>query len=220
MPCPPPPSQAIRVGDSLVAINGVAVAALPRGAASARVRGPPGSRVALHVPRLGAPAPTTVEPPPPPPPSRTDWTRLVPPPVLTGHVSSLSGGAHARGARARGRRCGGRARPQRGAALGGCPPPPYCCPYPCPYCTLTPSLPSRSLGGWGLVWRLRQAAAAERGGGPGGPRGGGGGERWGAAGGRRRLWAGGAGGRGARVRLPSGGAVGRGRAAGPTPPLV
>ena len=28
-------------------------------------------------------------PPPPPPPSRTDWTRLVPPPVLTGHVSSL-----------------------------------------------------------------------------------------------------------------------------------
>jgi len=22
------------------------------------------------------------------------------------------------------------------------PPPPYCCPYPCPYCTLTPSLPS------------------------------------------------------------------------------
>jgi hypothetical protein len=27
--------------------------------------------------------------PPPPPPSRTDWTRLVPPPVLTGHASSL-----------------------------------------------------------------------------------------------------------------------------------
>ena len=25
--------------------------------------------------------------PPPPPPFRTDWTRLVPPPVLTGHVS-------------------------------------------------------------------------------------------------------------------------------------
>ena len=23
------------------------------------------------------------------------------------------------------------------------PPPPYCCPYPCPYCTLTPTLPSR-----------------------------------------------------------------------------
>jgi hypothetical protein len=23
------------------------------------------------------------------------------------------------------------------------PPPPYCCPYPCPYCTLTPSLPLR-----------------------------------------------------------------------------
>ena len=27
-------------------------------------------------------------PPPPRPPSCTDWTRLVPPPVLTGHVSS------------------------------------------------------------------------------------------------------------------------------------
>jgi hypothetical protein len=27
--------------------------------------------------------------PAPPPPSRTNWTRLVPPPVLTGHVSSL-----------------------------------------------------------------------------------------------------------------------------------
>jgi hypothetical protein len=30
-----------------------------------------------------------VAPPPVPPPSRTNWTRLVPPPVLTGHVSSL-----------------------------------------------------------------------------------------------------------------------------------
>ena len=37
------------------------------------------------------------------------------------------------------------------------PPPPYCCPYPCPYCTLTPSLPSirddaaspLRLRGWG-----------------------------------------------------------------------
>ena len=27
--------------------------------------------------------------PPPPPPSRTDWTRLVPPPVLTGHVPGV-----------------------------------------------------------------------------------------------------------------------------------
>ena len=31
-----------------------------------------------------------VPPPPPPPPSRTKWTRLVHPSVLTGHVSSLS----------------------------------------------------------------------------------------------------------------------------------
>ena len=30
-----------------------------------------------------------VRPPPPFSPSRTDWTRLIPPPVLTGHVSSL-----------------------------------------------------------------------------------------------------------------------------------
>jgi hypothetical protein len=44
-------------------------------------------------------------PPPPPSPSRTNWTRLVPPPVLIGHVSwktdpsrtarrGLGGGAH------------------------------------------------------------------------------------------------------------------------------
>jgi len=30
-----------------------------------------------------------LNPPPPPPPSRTDWTRLVHPLVLTGHISSL-----------------------------------------------------------------------------------------------------------------------------------
>jgi len=30
---------------------------------------------------------------PPPPPSRTNWTRLVPRPVLTGHVSGLHRGA-------------------------------------------------------------------------------------------------------------------------------
>jgi hypothetical protein len=32
----------------------------------------------------------------PPPLSRTDWTRLVPPPVLTGHVSSFPGDRRAR----------------------------------------------------------------------------------------------------------------------------
>jgi hypothetical protein len=45
--------------------------------------------------------------PPPPPPSRTDWTRLVPPPVLTGYVSSLlpySGAGCRVGLAARGRR--------------------------------------------------------------------------------------------------------------------
>ena len=29
-----------------------------------------------------------------------------------------------------------------GARRAGQDPPPYCCPYPCPYCTLTPSLPT------------------------------------------------------------------------------
>ena len=38
---------------------------------------------------------------------------------------------------ARRRRCTGCS---RRASL---PPPPYCCPYPCPYCTITPCLPSR-----------------------------------------------------------------------------
>ena len=197
----------------------------------------------------------------PPPPSRTNWTRLVPPPVLTGHVSSLShrydirrsdifllhneyyraslaqrtteqesagadgepsrrpsagagssasdlprsglvgsgfvspssgpgllqrdssgllqrdssgslscggdssaagdGGAAGGGPyvpaspfgagftserlNRRGRRAGGAASESGfGAGVGGWsppPPPPFCCPYPCPYCTLTPSLP-------------------------------------------------------------------------------
>jgi len=38
---------------------------------------------------------------PPPPPSRTDWTRLVPPPVLTGHVSSQAQPGEALGAQRR-----------------------------------------------------------------------------------------------------------------------
>ena len=37
-------------------------------------------------------------PPSPPPPSRTNRTRLVPPPVLTGHVSSLLQDLEGRGA--------------------------------------------------------------------------------------------------------------------------
>jgi hypothetical protein len=96
---------------------------------------------------------------------RTNWTRLVPRPVLTGHASSLPrgrladrrhrallrvprrrGGRRARAAR-RGGRCDGPAaeRRRRRRAVGrarrrmG---PPYCCPYPCPYCTLTPLLPT------------------------------------------------------------------------------
>jgi len=40
--------------------------------------------------------------PPPPPPSRTDWKRLVPPPVLTGRVASPFGQARARAVRAGG----------------------------------------------------------------------------------------------------------------------
>jgi hypothetical protein len=41
-----------------------------------------------------------VLPPPPPPPSRTNWTRLVPPSVLTGHVSALHKRSSARVANA------------------------------------------------------------------------------------------------------------------------
>ena len=37
-------------------------------------------------------------PPPPSPPSRTDWTRLVLPPILTGHVLSLLGAETRQGA--------------------------------------------------------------------------------------------------------------------------
>ena len=61
------------------------------------------SRFAVSAGAAGAPAvpklallalgdavgPNAPHVPSPPPPSRTDWTRLVPPPVLTGHVSSL-----------------------------------------------------------------------------------------------------------------------------------
>jgi len=143
--------------------------------------------------------------PPTPPPSRTNWTRLVPPPVLSGHVSStlttllhrtdlilalrivsctLTRVAPGR-ARARGlnlRRAGGRrlrrpsgwqrrrrpsrlrppplptVAPTRVSTVHSLPPslllplpvsllythslPPYCCPYPCLYCTLTSSLPA------------------------------------------------------------------------------
>jgi hypothetical protein len=38
------------------------------------------------------------------------------------------------------------------------PPPPYCCPYPCPYCALTPSLPSR-LQARSSSWRSRPPTA-------------------------------------------------------------
>jgi len=34
----------------------------------------------------------------------------------------------------------------RSPSGGGGVPPPYCCPYPCPYCTLTPSLPLQVFG--------------------------------------------------------------------------
>ena len=48
----------------------------PRSATPRPARGSACRRAHLH-------------PPPPPPPSRTNWTRLVPPSVLTGHVSHL-----------------------------------------------------------------------------------------------------------------------------------
>ena len=47
---------------------------------------------ALTVPQVFA------GPPPPPSPPRTDWTRLVPPPVLTGHVPQVLAGGLIAGA--------------------------------------------------------------------------------------------------------------------------
>jgi hypothetical protein len=55
--------------------------------------------------------------PPPPPPSRTKWTRLVHPSVLTGHVSSLSPQREVRVAAPRAR-CPGARAPER--ALRAC----------------------------------------------------------------------------------------------------
>ena len=86
-------------------------------------------------------------PPPPPPPLRappcqsrsvlSSETPEVPPlpfPALTTHTPDLPA---RRAVRARPILGGGALR----RSVAGAPPPPYCCPYPCPYCTLTPSLP-------------------------------------------------------------------------------
>jgi hypothetical protein len=59
-------------------------------------------------------------PPPLPPPSRTNWTRLVPPPVLIGRVSSLLSYRCSR--RSRSGACGTAVRVSR--SCGGTPPPP------------------------------------------------------------------------------------------------
>jgi hypothetical protein len=63
---------------------------LGRGSAEARRRGGSKQACLFHP---GAPVfhegYKSAPPPPLPPPSRTNWTRLVPPSVLTGHVSSL-----------------------------------------------------------------------------------------------------------------------------------
>ena len=114
---------------------------------------------------------------PPPPPPRTKWTRLVHPSVLIGHAAGhgraclLRKRAAAAGRFSCCRRaarlptssaCGRRqtggeiALPsgicgKRGVdAAGFTPPPPYCCPYPCPYCTL----PLLTTGG-GRSWVSR-----------------------------------------------------------------
>ena len=61
-------------------------------------------------------------PPPPPPPSRTKWTRLVHPSVLTGHVSSAPGAGDVSPRALWRRLAAARARPQgqggEDAALG------------------------------------------------------------------------------------------------------
>jgi hypothetical protein len=118
----------------------------------------------------------------PPLPSCTNWTSLVPPLVLTGQASSLPVLSAERGAVAErgggaGRVRGHRAARQRGQGERGvrpAPPLPYCCPYPCPYCTLTAGRRQRAgrrvqlvrEGGTRRVHFLR-----EGGGGGGAPRG-------------------------------------------------
>ena len=62
-----------------------ALQARPRPACALRAAIPP---VPLS-PSLPLPLSPSLNPPPPSPYTRTDWTRLVPPPVLTGHVSPL-----------------------------------------------------------------------------------------------------------------------------------
>ena len=54
----------------------------------ARAAEQPGASGAPRAPST-PPPPAEGAPPPPPPPSRTDWTRLVPPSVLIGYVSSI-----------------------------------------------------------------------------------------------------------------------------------
>ena len=74
-----------------------------------------------HVARSGRSDADALSPSP-----RTNRTRRVPHPVLIGHVASL----YSRAAR------DATPCPLHVATCGSPPPPPYCCPHPCPYCTL------------------------------------------------------------------------------------
>ena len=104
------------------------------------------------------------------PPPRTKWTRRVPHPVLIGRAPLGTTGAwlcapsHAKKTRRLTAGClgAGRDDARRAGELHRRvppPPPPYCCPYPCPYCTLTPSLPSRCFQGHGRGRRDARRAA-------------------------------------------------------------
>jgi hypothetical protein len=82
-------------------------------------------------------------PPPAPPLPRTNRTSLIPPLVLTGRAASPPHSTVRRASALIAEQLGDEdlaysalVRPAAGPTDATNTPPPYCCPYPCPYCTL------------------------------------------------------------------------------------
>jgi len=145
------PSREVDAGAALVPGRRGAVAG--QAGAGAHSRGDQGDRRGAHAAWSERSSPP---PPPPLPPSRTNWTRLVPPSVLTGHVSAAPPYPTAPRPRASSFRIGACA--NRGAARRGPP-------------TLAlgagaVSGPARRIGPGGVAWR--GTGARGRGGGRGG----------------------------------------------------
>jgi hypothetical protein len=106
-----PPARPVQIGRTSLLLVQIGRTSLSFGSSMTSATSPPTELVA-H--RRGASLP-------PPPPSRTDWTRLVPPPVLTGHVSDGAERRSAGSARARAAIFGGGAPvlSSAAAAVGG-----------------------------------------------------------------------------------------------------